>query len=58
MVHLQRFHEKYASAGIFVFAISMEGDRDKAREFGRKSGISYPVFDGHGSELGARLAYG
>lgn len=58
MVHLQRFHEKYSGSGILVFAISMESDSIKARAIGREMGLTYPVFDGQGSDLGARYAYG
>ena len=58
MVHLQRFHDRYGKQGLVVFAISMEQDPGKARNLNRELGVTYPIFDGHGSELGERLAYG
>jgi hypothetical protein len=58
MVHLQRFHERYGAQGLFVFAISMAPDPDEAREWNRELGLAFTVFDGHGSALGERLAYG
>jgi hypothetical protein len=58
MVHLQDFHERHGDEGLLVFAISMEPDREKARTWNRGLGVTYPVFDGHGSALGERLAYG
>ena len=58
MVHLQRFHERYGKDGLFVFAISMESDPKKALNWNRELGLTYTVLDGHGSELGERLAYG
>jgi hypothetical protein len=58
MVHLQGFHERYEKDGLFVFAISMEPKTGKAQESNRELGITYTVFDGYGSALGERLAYG
>jgi len=58
MVHLQGLHERYGEDGMFVFAISMSPDRERAREWNRELGLTYPVFDGEGSALGDRLAYG
>jgi hypothetical protein len=36
----------------------MEPDRDRARGWNEELGLSFTVFDGHGSALGERLAYG
>jgi hypothetical protein len=58
MVHLQDLHQRYGDEGLFVFAISMAPDPDEARDWNRERGLTYTVFDGHGSELGERLAYG
>ena len=58
MVHLQDLHERYEKDGLFVFAISMAPDAAKAQQGNRELGLSYTVFDGHGSALGERLAYG
>jgi len=58
MVHLQKLHEKYAKDGLFVFAISMHPDAKVAQGLTKKLGITYPVFDGHGSDLGKQYAYG
>ena len=58
MVHLQAFHEKYGKDGLQVFAICMLDDVESARKTTKAKGWTFPVFDGNGSALGARLAYG
>lgn len=58
MVHLQRFHEAFEQAGLIVYAICMNPDLDMARERTRELRITYPIFDGKGSEIGDRYAYG
>jgi hypothetical protein len=58
MVHLQEFHKRYASAGLLVFAISMFPYPDQARRATQELRVTYPVFDGHGSDLGKQYAYG
>jgi len=58
MVHLQKIHEQLSSRGVFVFAISMSPDADQARQSTRELGVTYPVFQGFGSELGRLYAYG
>jgi hypothetical protein len=58
MVHLQTMQERYGSDGLLVFAISMEPDPVKARNFNKELGVTYPVFNGYASELGERFAYG
>ena len=58
MVHLQRLHERYGGLGLLVFTISMHDDRAEARRWNEELGVTYPVFHGHGSELGERFAYG
>ena len=58
MVHLQRFHERYADAGLFVYAIATHPNRQAARRLVRRLGLTYPIFWGTGSELAERYAYG
>jgi hypothetical protein len=58
MVHLQKFHERYGKNGLLVFAISMFPYPEQARKATEQLGITYPVFDGHGSDLGKQYAYG
>jgi hypothetical protein len=58
MVHLQKFHERYARDGLFVFAIAMLPGREKDRKSTAERGVSYSVFFGYGSDLGKRYAYG
>jgi hypothetical protein len=58
MVHLREFHERFAERGLLVFAISMEPEAARARAWNEELGVTYLVWDGHGSELGERLAYG
>lgn len=58
MVHLQRFHERYAKDGLSVFAIAMHPDPEQAARLTKEMGITYPVFNGHGSELGQHYAFG
>lgn len=58
MVHLQKLHEKYAKDGLQVFTIAMVSDMEDARKQTREMGVTYPVFFGHGSELGKTYAFG
>ncbi|MCK6483107.1 MAG: hypothetical protein L6R00_03095 [Phycisphaerae bacterium] len=58
MVHLQKMHDRYAARGLFVYAIAMHDDDEAARRLNREMGITYPVFQGKGSKLGDRFAYG
>ena len=58
MVHLQKFHETYAKDGLLVFAIAMLDEVDDARATTRERGWSFPIFNGVGSSLGDRFAYG
>jgi hypothetical protein len=58
MVHLQKFHEKYGNQGLQVFAISMHPDSGEARKLTAELGVTFPVFNGHDSELGKLFAYG
>ena len=58
MVHLQKFHERYADDGLLVFAIAMHPDAEQAQQLNRQLGVKYPVFHGHGSDLGRQYAYG
>ncbi len=58
MVHLQKFHEKYAKDGLLVFVIAMQDDVDQARKTTREHGWTFPIFNGVGSTLGEKFAYG
>jgi hypothetical protein len=58
MVHLQKLHEKYGQEGLFVFAISMHPEPEQARALTKELGVTYTVFDGRGSDLGDRYAFG
>jgi len=58
MGHLQSLHEKYGAEGLAVFAINMFEDLEHARATTKEHGWTYPIFNGVGSELGRRYAYG
>ena len=58
MVHLQTFHEQYASKGQQVFVISMHTDPDEARKLTSELKATYPIFNGQGSDLGKQYAFG
>jgi len=58
MVYLQKLHEQHAADGLFVYAIAMHDDVDAARKMNRDMRVTYPVFNGKGSRLGDRYAYG
>lgn len=58
MVHLQKMQQRWGSDGLFVFAISMEPDPAKAKNWNQELAVTYPVFNGHASKLGERFAYG
>ena len=58
MVHLQKFQEKYAKEGLFVFAIAMLPGQEKVKKLTQDLGVTYPVFYGSGSDLGKLYAYG
>jgi len=58
MVHLQRFHEAYEREGLFVYAIAVHEDRSEAIRLTNEMKITYTVFDGTGSTLQKRYAYG
>jgi hypothetical protein len=58
MVHLQKFHEKYAGKGLQVFVISMHPNVEEARRLTRELKVTYPVFNGHGSTVGKLYAFG
>lgn len=58
MVHLQAIHEAWSSKGVLVFAIAMHPDAEAARRLTQELKITYPVFQGFGSELGRAYAYG
>ena len=58
MVHLQKLHEKYAKDGLQVFTIAMLPDVTEAKNLTKELGVTYPVFYGHGSDLGKTYAFG
>jgi hypothetical protein len=58
MVHLQKLHERYADAGLFVYAIAIHPNREAARRLTRELGLTFPIFWGTDSELVKRYAYG
>jgi len=58
MVHLQKFHERYADKGLQVFVISMHPEAAEARKMAGELKVTYPVFNGQGSVLGKQYAFG
>ena len=58
MVHLQKLHDKYAKDGLLVFAIAVHPKAEKGRELTKELGITYPVFQGAGSDLAKQYAFG
>jgi peroxiredoxin len=58
MGYLQKLYLQYSKDGLLAFAIGMHPSPEKARELTRQLGVTYPVFNGYGSELGKHYAYG
>ncbi len=58
MVQLQKFHEKYGKDGLLVFTIALHPRPEQAKELTRTLGITYPVVDGHGSDLEKQYGFG
>lgn len=58
MVHLQKFHERYGDKGLQVFVVSMHPELEEARKLTKELKATYPVFNGHGSDLGKTYAFG
>lgn len=58
MVQLQKLHEKYRRDGLLVFTIALHPQPETAKALTRKLGLTYPVFQGHGSDLERRYGYG
>jgi peroxiredoxin len=58
MVQLQKLHEKYAKDGLLVFTIALHPQAATAKEVTRSLGLTYPVFEGHGSDLAKQYGYG
>lgn len=58
MVHLQKFHDKYAKDGLLVLVIAIHPEAAEAQKLTKKLGINYPVFQGEGSDLGKSYAFG
>jgi len=58
MGQLEKLHEKYANDGVFVFTIALHPKPEEAKATTRKLGVTYPVFEGHGSDLEKQYGYG
>lgn len=58
MVHLQKFHERYAEKGLQVFVVSMHPKLEGARALTKELKVTYPVFNGYESALGKLYAFG
>lgn len=58
MVQLQKLHQQYADEGLLVFTIALHPQPDTAKALTRTLGLTYPVFEGHGSELAKQYGYG
>lgn len=58
MVHLQKWQDMYEKSGLFVFTIAMHEDLELARRISREKGFRYPIFNGVGSAVGEKYAYG
>jgi hypothetical protein len=58
MVHLQKLHEKYAKDGLLVFAIALHPKEKEAQDLTKKLGVTYPVFQGDGSDLAKQYGFG
>jgi peroxiredoxin len=58
MVHLQQFHEKYRKDGLLVFTIALHPSPEVAKAVTRELGLTYPVFEGHGSDLEKQYGFG
>jgi hypothetical protein len=58
MVHLQKFHERYAKDGLQVFVISMHPEVEEAKRLTKELKAEYPIFNGHKSDLGKLYAFG
>ena len=58
MTYLQKLYQRYSANGLFVFAVAMHPSPEKARALTRELGVTYPVFNGYGSDLGKHYAYG
>jgi hypothetical protein len=58
MVHLQKLHDKYAKDGLLVFAIAVYPKAEKGRKLTKELGITYPVFQGAGSDLAKQYGFG
>jgi len=58
MVHLQKFHDRYADKGLQVFVVSMHPELEEARKLTKELKVTYPVFEGYKSALGKAYAFG
>jgi len=58
MVNLQRFHEQFAHKGLLVFVIAMHPNPETARKLSDEMKVTYPIFNGTGSDLGKHYTHG
>lgn len=58
MVHLQNFHERYGNDGLLVFTIALHPKPETAKALTRELGLTYPIFEGHGSDLEKQYGFG
>jgi peroxiredoxin len=58
MVQLQKLHEKYAKDGLLVFTVALHPKPEAAKALTRELGVTYPVFEGHGSDLETQYGFG
>jgi len=58
MVQLQKLHERYGKDGLLVFTVALHPRLEAARALTRELGVTYPVFEGHGSDLEKLYGFG
>jgi peroxiredoxin len=58
MVQLQKLHEKYGKDGLLVFTVALHPRPEAAKALTRELGVTYPVFEGHGSDLEKQYGFG
>ncbi len=58
MVQLQKLHEKYGKDGLLVFTVALHPRPEAAKAMTRELGVTYPVFEGHGTDLEKQYGYG
>ncbi len=58
MVQLQKLHERYGKDGLLVFTVALHPRPEAAKALTRELGVTYPVFEGHGSDLEKQYGFG